>query len=450
MNQLNPLWIAPRNGHDWQDEDILNAIEWLTSTVDSRAWSKRMDVVKKNFEAGKQAWTAGNYRTQLFDPEDAIAWYVFQASAYVSQRVNWYEPAAFRIAPVFKRLGQIIPHLNAVAGAMDRVTELMINGRRQPDDGLFELLVAGAYKCRSWRNVSFVPERPGIAKTQDIVVSTGSRRWAVECKRVNRSGYEAQERDRGEELAEPVHRLCRALGHSVVIDVLYDTQLSEVSDHYLVERVEAFLNGRSRGMFVDSQARMQVRKMDLSLAHKVLKHDDVFFGSSRMLELLVGVNLPHVDYSLEAEWTPATSRPLYATAVGQASVVRWRSVSSEAAKRKARHFRTLVARATEQLPLDCPGVIHVGYEARDGNSVDQLRHVLNSREIERFDPGEVRLRWVYGHYMSPEHTTARNESLALSETTAPYKVGRHRTPEPLPNHVLFSNEAGVSGHHWKK
>ena len=449
MSDRNPIWIAQRHGQDWRDEDVLRAIEWLTSVVDGQSWSNRLEKVRQTFDSAKREWAAGN-RVRLFDPDDAIAWYVFQANAFAAQRQDCYEPESYRIVPIFQRLGQILPQLKSVKGASDRLRTLMTKGRRQPDDGLFEFLVAGAYKCRSWTNVEFVPEQPGIKKTHDLLVSTSHRRWAVECKRVNRSGYEARERELGDALADPVHELCRSRRRSIVLDVSFTVELTELRVSYLAERVEAFLSNPLLNRWTDAQGIGQVRDIDWHTADLVLEHDDVFFGSSRMVELLVGRYTPYVDHSVAADWLPAPQRPLFATAIGQASVVSWMSTSMEAAKRKAKHFRALVASANEQLAADCPGVIHVGYEARDGNSVDDLRHLFNRLEMETFDSDQSGLRWVYGHYLTPEHTTARNESAAISETTATYKIGRHRTAQPLTNKLLLSDEPGRLGDHWKR
>src|SRR4051812_29222822 len=120
MNKLNPLWIAQRHGQNWRDEDVLRAIAWLTSVVDSPSWSNRLDKVRQTFDSGKREWAAGN-RTRLFDPDDAIAWYVFQANAFAAQREDCYEPESYRIVPIFQRLGQIVPQLQSVRGASDRV-----------------------------------------------------------------------------------------------------------------------------------------------------------------------------------------------------------------------------------------------------------------------------------------------------------------------------------------
>ena len=82
--------------------------------------------------------------------------------------------------------------------------------------------------------------------------------------------------------------------------------------------------------------------------------------------------------------------------------------------------------------------------------MEGLRHALNTREISTFDPRESTIQWAYGNYMTPEHTTARNESAALSETTAMYPIIGHRKRQPLPNHMLFLDEDGRPGRHWRR
>ena len=120
-----------------------------------------------------------------------------------------------------------------------------------------------------------------------------------------------------------------------------------------------------------------------------------------------------------------------------------------AVRKKARHFKSIVARATEQLPKDRPGVVHVGVESWSGGQADSLRHILNKLEMMDFDAGDTRLRWVYGEYIAPEVTTKSDESWAIEETSASYRVGRHRTSEPLPYHMLLTPEEKTNhGVHW--
>lgn len=449
MSRTDPFWIAQRHNQDWRDEETLRLIDWFTSIVDSRDWSRRMDTVRKNFETGKKEWIIGN-QAQLFDPKDTIAWYIFQAQAGALRRQDWYEPDAFRISPIFNRLGKIITDLQAVSGIQDRVQTLLTHGKGQPDDGLYELLVAGAYKRRNWANVAFVPERRGISKSQDLLVSTGGRRWAVECKRAGRSDYEKQETKKANALITPVHELCSGREKSITMMVLFKAELSDVHENFLAEKVVEFLDNPRYHFWDDDYGTVHITWIDWKLIHAVLAHDEIFFGSSRMAELLTGKYFTWMDYNVAADWAPAIERPLHATSIRQASVVSWACNSIEAVERKASHFKSVVGKASKQLPGDVPGVVHVGYEARGANSVDNFRHIRNSMAIQDFEPEKSRLRWVYGNYLSPEHTNNRNEAWAISETTAPYKIGRHGTRQPLPDHLLFNDGFGQSGHHWQK
>lgn len=308
----SPLWIAQRHGQDWEDPDCLAAIAWLTQGLPSRAWSNRMEAVQTTFEAAKVRWAQGE-RVSLFDPADAAAWYVFQARAYAADREHWFEPEAYRIVPLFRRIGQLLPQLKPVEGAEDRVVEMMTRYRRQPDDGLYELL---------------------------------------------------------------------------------------------------------------------------------------FFGSSRMIQLIEGAYSPSVQYSLDGSWRPAKDRPFHAAQVGRVSAVSWLSASEKAQSRKAKHFRKLIREAADQLPGDRPGVVHVGYEAFYDDATEALRHALNHLHIRELDVSSSRLRYVYANYMAPEHTNDRNESSALTETTATYPVGTRSTAEPLKHHLLFADAEPSPGPFW--
>lgn len=169
----SPLWTAQRHGQDWEDPDCLAAIAWLTQGLPARTWSNRMEAVQATFEAAKVKWAQGE-RVSLFDSADAAAWYVFQAKAYAADREHWFEPEAYRIVPLFRRIGQLLPELKQVEGADDRVVEMMTRYRRQPDDGIYELLVRA---CGTRRKATPRPVRlPGAAKLGGGVQAGGAIR----------------------------------------------------------------------------------------------------------------------------------------------------------------------------------------------------------------------------------------------------------------------------------
>ncbi|KQT33825.1 hypothetical protein ASG29_06500 [Sphingomonas sp. Leaf412] len=448
MPRDNTLWIAQREGQDWRDEDVLAGVGWLRSLVPSAEWADREAAVEMRFQAAKREWAQGR-RVPLFDPEDAIAWYVHQATRYADPalRPDFFLPEGYRIAPLFKRIGQLRDALIGIEGGEARAARLMTENTAQPDDSIYELLVAGAYARRGWATVRFVPETPGVGKRHDLMVERPGEGWGVECKRSGRSGYARDERLAGERMADGAHALSRRAGRPLIVLARFREELHTLGDDYLAARVGYFLNAVGPYEWDDEGGEGMVADVDWTRLHSVMVEDDIYFGSSRMVELLLGSYEPAVDFTMAGDWTPADGRPLHAEWVDHLSLVGWRSVSDEAARRKSMHFRGLVAKASTQLPGDRPGAIHVGYEGVGGNSEDGRRHELNRREMASFEPGRTGLRMVYGNYFMPELVTSRNESAAVSETLAWYPVGRGGVRDPLPGHMLFMDEDGRPGSH---
>ncbi len=444
-------WLAERHGQDWRNENVLSAVDWLVSLIPRREWECRAARVHSFFQVAKNEWAQGR-RVPLFDPADQIAWYMYLARCYgdPTLRPDFFEPEGYRIAPVFGRIGQLLPEFRRIASAEERAARLMTEGRKQPDDGIYELLVAGTYKKRGWTNVEFVVEMPGIARRPDLFVNRGRAHWAVECKRAGRSGYALDERGAGERMAARVHEMSRTAKRAIIVMVRYTAELVTLPEDYLADKVAHFLGRNDILQWTDEGGLGTVSDVRWNDLHQVLEHDDIWFGSSRMVELLLGRYDPWLDFSIDGDWTPAEGRPLHATWIDHSSIVAWTSMSMEAARRKAQHFRSIVGGASKQLPGDRPGVVHVGYEAVGGNSEDGLRHHLNREQMRTFDARDSKLHWVYGNYFMPERTTARMESAAVSETTAWYPVSGTKTRQPLPAHLLFTDEVGQPGTHFHR
>jgi hypothetical protein len=209
-----------------------------------------------------------------------------------------------RVAPFLTRIGKELPLLLTVKNVEERASRVMLSDRRQPDSGIFELLVALAYRRGGWHRVEFVPETPGRGRTHDINVFRRGSRWAVECKRLSPSPYAARERLRGQKLAEPIHALSLETGDSIVVEVAYKVELTDVPDDYLVRHVRSAVERRSLLPWDDEIASGHVRPVNWPLARKVLREDYVYFGSSRMIELLAGGYAHDADHSIAAKWRP--------------------------------------------------------------------------------------------------------------------------------------------------
>lgn len=447
MTESDPDWTAPRIGNDWRDETVLKATNWLRSFVKSKQMSKRLDATRSWLLAAHGEWASGRI-AEAFDRTDTAAWNVFQAETYAIDRQFWVPDYTNLIVPIMTRIGEDLDLLRSIPGVEERAERIMNSERAQPAGGLFEFLVALSYRREGWSDVRFLKETPGIGRTPDLDVSRPRKHWAVECKTVSVSEYEAQERKQGDALARPAHQAALSANRSIVMQVIFKRELDEVPEDYLVQRVHAFMNDVTQSHWEDELSIGRIRDIDWRLFRKVIAKDYVYFGGSRMIELLVGEYHHQFEHSLAAKWRPAETRPFYADAVYQASVVSWANNSSGATRRKARHFRSILGKANGQLPIDRPGAVHIGIESRAGMRVDAMRHMRNTLEARDFDPRPSRLRWAYVNFLVPEMTTRRDESWALIETMIPYRIGRHRTAEPLPGHLLLPGDDRRPGVHW--
>jgi len=408
--------------------------------------NRRLDQARDALERAWAAWHRGE-AAEMYDSRDLAAWYILQADTFARDR-RWIVPDEIaRIVPYFAKIGAEFDQLVAIPAAEERAARFMNGERSQPDAGIYELLVALAYARHGW-TVDFVPENRGGPRTPDLMARRRSSRWAIECKRMARSGYANTERLQGRLLAAPLHRWCSEHGLSLVIEVFYQIPLRDVPEDYLERSAPAAFQTPFRN-WRDEIAFGRVRLVDWELAEGVFEHDDVFFGSSRFVELLSGEYHHAADHSVAADWTPSPARAAFASSVRQASVVSWWSLSEEAERSKAQFFRRQLANAEGQLPADRPGVVHVGIETGAAMPVERRRHLLNLLEARSFVPANSRLRWIYANIFVPEVTTHPNEAWAFTETMVPYRIGRHRTSWPLPGHLIVTPEEGAgAGVHW--
>ena len=167
---------------------------------------------------------------------------------------------------------------------------MMSSQRKQPDGPLFELLVGLAWKRNGWDNVEFLTEKRGGPRTPDILVSKARRAWAVECRRMVSSTYAKEERLRGMKLAGSCPRACLDRYLSYVIEVLYKVELATIPDDYLVQTVDRVLKRRLSFAWNDERSQGIVRPVEWDLTRGVMADDFVYYGGSRMLELLTGVS----------------------------------------------------------------------------------------------------------------------------------------------------------------
>ena len=131
---------------------------------------KRSDKCKDTYLKNRENWENGQ-AVEIFDKEYEIAWFMFQAETYAEGREFWVPDEAARIVPFIQNIGKELHHLEAIEGIEESTKCTMTSERRQPEGGIFELLVAAAYKRHKWTSIEFFPETPGRGRTPDLHVS---------------------------------------------------------------------------------------------------------------------------------------------------------------------------------------------------------------------------------------------------------------------------------------
>lgn len=332
-------------------------------------------------------------------------------------------------------------------GVGQRVKRIVGAERRQPNGGLFELLVAAAYR-REGADVRFLPEHPGVKKTHDMDVRIRGREWAVECKRMELGEYTEKERARARELWLPTAHELQRRGLNVLAKVQFTSELAAISPEYLAHHAVQWMSGGflRPHHWRDQHGSGSIGGLDMGPLTALLKTDDVALHSSRMMELLTGQYKRNakVIQVLHAEMG---DNPLYVTECDQAIVLDWESHSPAAIDGKARDVLKRLSDGARQLPEDRPGVVHIGLEAVDGTEVEALRYEKVVKTISNFESGGKPLEYIYVNWFAPE--SPPNKSEAFDETChwSGRRPGRFR---PLRDDMLvLAPDVGTrDGVHW--
>ncbi len=347
--------------------------------------------------------------------------------------------------PVFAAIGRNRNHIQNIRGFEERALKILTKDMSQPNGGLFEMLVALAYK-NDGAEVSFHPEKPGVKKTYDLDVVRGNNSWAVECKRMELGEYTEFERQRMRVLwNKPCLRLVRT-GRSIYLNISFKCELSDVYDDYLEKIIEVFLESElSSKTWNDDYASGVIGDLDLQPIKLSLQKGYLLYPGPVYHKLLTGSYLRY-DSLIIMHKVKFASNPHFIDKIDQAVVARWESVSEKALNKKARDIRRKLAVANSQLPTDKPGVIHIGIECLGADEIEHRRHEKIMETINAFDPGDANLHFIYCHYFSPE--SSPDETWAFDETTQ--WLGIRPTNKPLNQSSLVIPKEAMNriGVHW--
>jgi len=334
-----------------------------------------------------------------------------------------------------------------MSGIEIRMQEILHKNRKQPNGGLFELLVACCY-ARAGGQVLFRKERPGKDKSHDMDVVIHGKAWAVECKRMETSAYGEAERSRIRYLWKGACQLLCEKRLSVLMTVNFHVELERVQVDYLIQKVCLFLEGEQTVLeWKEHVSSGSFKYLDLAPLKRLLKTDSVLFSGSKMQSLLTGHYKPksRILWSLEAR---CDTSPRYIDDCTLAIVLDWQCTAEASTDAKARSITRHLSKAVSQLPTGVPSVVHIGFETVDSDEVEAARFAKVVSTVSRFDPGSVALEYVFCHYLSPE--SPPDELFAYDETVQWLSIRpAGRSPLEVGSLVGDSNVDWTEGVHWK-
>jgi hypothetical protein len=438
----------PERDERWPDfPDLRRAVDWLKSFMTAAEWRDRRAAAFRRLIEPAYGLAPRDQKGRFFDDKDTFGWYRFLADAFLDHIWNYEPMFGSRVVPLLAAIGRNLTILQAVTGLDERVRRMVGPDRGQPNGALFELLVAAAYG-RAGAQVLFRPERPGMAKTHDMDIILQGRKFAIECKRLEIGEYGESERARMRELWGPVSDALGHLERSTFVDIRFSIPVMNAPLDYLASKAKEWLtSGRTLMKWKDGISEGAIRTLDLSPLQSVLQSDDVLTAGTRTQELLSGRYIRHANY-LQALRIKHGMTPRHMTECDLAIVLRWESASAESIDAKARDVLKRVAAANRQLPLDTPGVIHIGFEAVEGDDVERARYNKILASTGAFDPEGKPLEYVYCHYLVPE--SPPDQAWAFDETVQWRRItGNSSRPLKHGFLVLPDEHEGHWGTHWQ-
>jgi hypothetical protein len=128
-------------------------------------------------------------------------------------------------------------------------------------------------------------------------------------------------------------------------------------------------------------------------------------------------------------------------------LLRWESASAEAIDAKARDITTKLSEANDQLPIERRGIVHIGFDALEGDEVERARHQKIIERAQSFDPRGT----SHSNSLLPLFRPGNPTRSVLGVRRDDAMVGIRPTgPHPLGDTLLvLPNDGMREGPHWR-
>jgi hypothetical protein len=248
----------------------------------------------------------------------------------------------------------------------------------------------------------------------------------------------------------PASSRAQSIMRSTFGNVSFLVPVFDVPPAYLTDKLSEWLaSGQPSLLWKDEIGQGVIGDLDLEPLQKILETgDEVLTAGTRIREILSGRYIRHANYLQVMRFkTGMSSR--YLKECDLAILLRWQTLAPAAVDAKARDVLRKLAEANRQLPDEMPGIVHIGFEALEGDEVEQARHAKILASTRNFNPNGKPLRYVYCHYFVPE--SPPGEAWAFDETIQWIRLSGS-DPHPLsPAFLVLPEDAvGRLGPHWQE
>ncbi len=243
---------------------------------------------------------------------------------------------------------------------------------------------------------------------------------------------------------------------SLEVDIIFKIPVVETNENILIdvfkEHIKLHGIGKS-GKINNSEIEMIVNPLDIKLINQKLEQTDIKNFSPEIIELCIGKYESGGNYATTFDYDELYKLGLdndldvlniYVDKLKIANVMKWTSISEHSINMKAKDVKRLLVKAVNQIPLDGPGIIHIGYENLDGPYVERKRLSKAAETIQKFDYKDKDIQAVFCNSIQ---LLATSNNFDWAETACFYKKSKH--PDLKHDLLLADTVSGFNRPHWE-
>lgn len=312
---------------------------------------------------------------------DKISWYMFLVDILGIEKTSDDPFESHRIYPIFAAIGDQLEKLKAVPNVHGVITKLLSSKHNQPDNFLFELLVASHY-LRNGYDVSFIEEHPAL-QTPDLKVSKFETDIFIECKRLETITVYAEKENKAWDA------LWKALSIEMIkarkeywIDITFKTPPSKVKPDKIIKAFHELTKAspHTKANLETPEFKATIHTIDMRNIENHFLTYSVRANSPQVHALIFGDVNPNEKRST-ATIPTEISRPghpgavlnIFLEGITKCAGAQWRCTSPESVDKRSKHFKTIIKNAASQIPPNSLGIIHTFYETSEGVNIEITR-----------------------------------------------------------------------------